>query len=254
MQTYNRKIRLVHNIDLRVSKGIEFGPFANPIVLKKDSEVLYVDYFDEEKLIKKARNNPNLNPNDVVKLDYSLKNGPLLTLLSAHAPFDYVVSSHVFEHLPNPLGWLRDVSSLLKKGGIINMAIPDRRFTFDYFRKETTYNDLLSFDFENLTIPNEFQLIDHFTQVREVNTQLAWAEKPNISSCKRYHDEQQVLQMLQKVRTGQYLDCHCTVWTYDHFLAVLPLALEEKGIPLEIVFADIPVYGSNEFIVQLTKK
>lgn len=74
----------------------------------------------------------------MVAIDVDLQRGSLVEQCRDLAPFDYAVASHVFEHLPNPVGWLRDVAALLVPRGVIALAVPDRRFTFDFFRRETT--------------------------------------------------------------------------------------------------------------------
>ena len=56
---------------------------------------------------------------------------------------DYIASSHLFEHLPNPILTLCNWYQLLKPGGIIYLVVPDRRFTFDRFRARTPLSHLL---------------------------------------------------------------------------------------------------------------
>lgn len=63
---------------------------------------------------------------------------------------DYIASSHLFEHLPNPVLALSEWYKLVKPGGVIYMIVPDRRFTFDHLRERTTLLHLIQ-DFENNT-------------------------------------------------------------------------------------------------------
>ena len=60
-----------------------------------------------------------------------------------HGTFDYILSSHNFEHLPNPIKFLQGCQKLLKPGGVLSMAVPDKRACFDLFRPHTTVIDWL---------------------------------------------------------------------------------------------------------------
>ena len=59
------------------------------------------------------------------------------------ARFDFVVSSHNPEHLPDPVRFLRGCEELLASGGAIAMAVPDKRACFDYFRPCSGTGELL---------------------------------------------------------------------------------------------------------------
>lgn len=50
---------------------------------------------------------------------------------------DYVASSHVLEHVANPVRALAWWSWILRHGGILYAVVPDRRFTFDHPRPLT---------------------------------------------------------------------------------------------------------------------
>ncbi len=52
-------------------------------------------------------------------------------------PADLLVASHVIEHVPDLITWLREIASVLKPTGQARLAIPDRRYTFDLLRVET---------------------------------------------------------------------------------------------------------------------
>lgn len=56
---------------------------------------------------------------------------------------NWIVSSHNFEHLPNPLGFLQDCGDLLADDGLLMMVIPDQRFIFDRFHPHTTTAQIL---------------------------------------------------------------------------------------------------------------
>ena len=159
----------------------------------------------------------------------------------------------MFEHLPNPLGWLRDVADLLDPSGLVSLAIPDRRYTFDFFRSETTVAQLVAYDLEQLSRPSLVQLADHFYNVRQVDTAAAWEKPPSSAEAARHHEDGQVEWILNQAGEGAYQDCHCTVWTSDQFLQTLPTALRLRRLPLEIARIHPPEQYSNEFIVQLRR-
>ncbi len=61
---------------------------------------------------------------------------------------DFVCSSHVLEHLANPLRAISEWKRVIKEGGIIYAGIPDKRYMFDHKRDRTPLNHLIN-DFEN---------------------------------------------------------------------------------------------------------
>ena len=249
----NRVEKLLEGCCVESTPGLEFGPLANPLVKKKQGPIFYVDYADSETLREKSRNDPNVDREAIVEVDFSLADGPLTTLCRHQGPFGYALASHVFEHLPNPLGWLRDVADLLDPGGLVSLAIPDRRYTFDFFRSETTVAQLVAYDLEQLSRPSLVQLADHFYNVRQVDTAAAWEKPPSSAETARHHEDTQVEWILNQAGEGAYQDCHCTVWTSDQFLDTLPMAMRLRRLPLELARIHPPEQYSNEFIVQLRR-
>jgi len=57
--------------------------------------------------------------------------------------FDFVCSSHVLEHLANPIKALYEWKRVIKEGGIIYCGVPDKRFTFDHRRQRTPLSHLV---------------------------------------------------------------------------------------------------------------
>jgi len=54
-----------------------------------------------------------------------------------------VIANHFIEHCENPLLTFRNLLRVLKPGGIVFMAVPDKRFTFDVDRPCTTLDHVL---------------------------------------------------------------------------------------------------------------
>jgi SAM-dependent methyltransferase len=227
--------------------GLEFGALVTPLVRKEQGRVPYVDYTGTQTFRRKAAEDPNVDENVVV--DLNLEAGALVDQCASLGPIDYAVASQVFEHLPNPVAWLRDVASLLVPGGLIALAVPDRRHTFDYFRAETAAVQLIAWDRERLSQPSLVQLADHYDHVRKVETERSWLETASLAESPRHHHDVRVSRILERAATGVYVDCHCSVWTSTHFAAVFPEVIRIRELPLEILHLDEPVAGANEFLV-----
>jgi hypothetical protein len=61
-----------------------------------------------------------------------------------HGAFDVFIASHVIEHSPDLLAFLESAATLLKLTGTVVLAIPDKRFCFDYFRPLAMTGDILA--------------------------------------------------------------------------------------------------------------
>ncbi|MPW20588.1 methyltransferase domain-containing protein [Paraburkholderia sp. CNPSo 3157] len=79
--------------------------------------------------------NPSVDVDKIVETDAIWGKRTLAETLKR--PVDFIVASHVIEHVPDLITWLRELSHALRPGGQVRLAIPDKRFTFDLLRRET---------------------------------------------------------------------------------------------------------------------
>ena len=105
-------------------RGIEVGPWFNPIASKRDGyRCLVLDVFDSETLRKRAAGDPNIAAasvpliEDVDLVGSSTHIGELVRARGEAGTFDYIVSSHNFEHLSNPILFLQGCAEALRPGG-----------------------------------------------------------------------------------------------------------------------------------------
>jgi SAM-dependent methyltransferase len=61
----------------------------------------------------------------------------------ADSSVDFVVASHVLEHLADPIGALAEIHRVLRIGGTTIILLPDRRATFDRTRAPTSLDHLV---------------------------------------------------------------------------------------------------------------
>jgi len=55
---------------------------------------------------------------------------------------DFIIANHVLEHLEDPIRSLENMLRVLRRGGILLLALPDGRYTFDARRPGTTVEHL----------------------------------------------------------------------------------------------------------------
>jgi SAM-dependent methyltransferase len=60
----------------------------------------------------------------------------------ADGSYDFLLASHILEHVANPLRALAEFHRVAKPGGYLLIAVPDRKYTFDHRRPVTTFAHL----------------------------------------------------------------------------------------------------------------
>jgi SAM-dependent methyltransferase len=118
--------------------GIEVGALHNPLRVPKNAHVKYVDRMSVEEL---RKHYPELNDVTLVPVDI-IADGELLETIG-DATQDFVIANHFIEHCANPILAIGNMLRVLKSGGILFIALPDKRHCFDVDRPETTFEHLL---------------------------------------------------------------------------------------------------------------
>ena len=143
-------------------KGIEIGPWFAPLAAKREGyNCLSFDVFDTETLKKNAEGVvDNSRVSSIETVDIVSSSTEICEVIAARgelATFDYIISSHNFEHLPNPIKFLQGCEKVLKIGGYLSMAVPDKRACFDYFRPTSTFGSWLEAYTANFSRPTAIQ-------------------------------------------------------------------------------------------------
>lgn len=114
-------------------QGLEIGPGYNPLLPKAEGfRVETADYTDADGLRAKYQGNPHVDAGRIEPVDHVLNEGRTLAeAVGRPGAFGYVIASHVIEHTPDMLGFLKSCEALLAPGGVLLLAVPDKRHCFD---------------------------------------------------------------------------------------------------------------------------
>lgn len=126
----NRRVRVAKRHLTGI--GLEIGAMHRPLKVPSYCQVKYVDIASREESIRKF---PELDPNEIVQVDY-LCDGFTLEIVPNHQ-FDFIIANHVLEHSPNPIGTLLRWSQTLKPSGKIFCTLPLADRCFDQGRTIT---------------------------------------------------------------------------------------------------------------------
>ncbi len=143
----DRAAWLLDGID-RDSQILEIGPSYSPIAPKAAGwRTHVVDHESRAGLRNKyaAAGVPIEAIEEVEEVDTIWRGAPLDQAVppALLGGFDAIIASHVVEHLPDLIGFLGAAARLLRPAGVIALAVPDRRYCFDFFKPITLTGDLL---------------------------------------------------------------------------------------------------------------
>ncbi len=221
----SRRTRLLGGLEVAMLQGIEIGALANPAVAKNEGNVLYVDYADRDALVRRYATDPKVDVAKIVHVDAIWGEQRLSECLPAGLQADYVVASHVVEHVPDLLGWLGEIGEVLGARGQIRLAVPDRRYTFDILRQETQIHDVLDAYVRKARVPLPRAVLDFQIWCRTVKVRDAWSGQIDPETLKPVYQTGAAIAAARRVlETGVYLDTHCWVFTPRSFARIMEQA------------------------------
>jgi SAM-dependent methyltransferase len=126
-------------------RSLEIGPGFSPLLPKAEGfSVETADYTDAGALRMKYRGTPNVDAARIEPVDHVLDSGrSLAEAVGRPGSFASVVASHVIEHTPDMLGFLQSCETLLAPGGVLLLAVPDKRHCFDVLQPLTSTGAVL---------------------------------------------------------------------------------------------------------------
>jgi hypothetical protein len=145
--------------------GIEIGPYHQPLVSKDQGyRSISLDVFDAETLRKNAANDPAISEMEAERIEEVdlVGSAPRLAELVESKGLvgqcEYIISSHNFEHIPDPIRFLQGCEKALKPNGFLSMAVPDKRCCYDFYRPLSMTGDFLQAYFEKRERPSPAQI------------------------------------------------------------------------------------------------
>ena len=245
----NRKQKLLCHIDKR-GAGLEIGPSFNPTAPKSEGyNVRILDHLSREDLIEKYRSQLSAVEN-IEPVDYVWHGEPYSTLIGSDAKFDWIIASHVIEHTPDLIAFLNNCASVLKEGGTLSLAIPDKRYCFDYFRPPSSLAHVIDANTFKLTKPSRGMIAD--SKLNAVSRGGTYVWDPYLLGKLAFastsaHARRELDQALS---SEEYVDVHSWSFTPNSFRLLIH-DLHSLGLISLQEIAFFPTAG-YEFVIVLT--
>jgi len=226
----------LNNIDLN-KRILEIGPLATPNIKKEQGKnVFYADIRSTEGVKELFINDPYVNLFEkVVGIDYVINTAGYYECLKDVDKFDYIVATHVIEHIPQLIFFFQDIAKILNPKGKVCLTIPDKRYCFDHFRCPTSFAEC--YDVYTRGINNlPFRVLDCIAS-RTINDSAFWWKEPcnfeHIPKSKENYDSAK--KEFMEALNGKYIDVHFSVFTPETFLLLIYNMIYYNLFPFRLV-------------------
>jgi predicted SAM-dependent methyltransferase len=189
--------------------GLEIGALHYPLWVPSGVRVRYVDRMDVADL---HSHYPELPVHKLVAVDV-IDDGEKLSS-QEDCSADFIVANHFIEHTEDPLETLANHLRVLRPGGVIFMAVPDRRRTFDERRVPTPLEHIVQDHVEGPARSRREHQEEWARLVEEV-------------------PESDVAARVEELEREDY-SIHFHVWAPWEFRALLDYARGEGRLPLAV--------------------
>ena len=238
--------RILTFLDVTRQRGLEIGPLDRPMVTRDMGPIEYVDRAGRDELVHTYDATGAVNPQRIVDVDHVWSEQRLVECVGGGRVYDYLLASHVIEHVPDLFGWLQEIGEVLVDGGLAVFVVPDRRYTFDVKRRTSGEAEFLDAYVRGLRRPDARQIFDCFFHQELL-------DRAPASETERTLSARHLLEVCRRAQAGEYVDAHCWVFTPRSLLAALDLASRLLLLPFEIVALLPPRPGEIDFLLVLRR-
>ena len=200
--------------------GLEIGPSHSPVAPKSAGYcVEIVDHLDQEGLKLKYAATGNADAIEVV--DWVWKGGSYAELIGKQAYYDYVIASHVIEHTTDFVGFIKDCAKLLKPGGRIVLAVPDKRYCMDVFRPESGIGNIIDAHVKQRDRPTAGTAVEYILSYATVNGAIGWSKETSDVPKRSFGYKQARNIYNDIIETNAFHDVHTWCFTADSFRGLI---------------------------------
>lgn len=220
-------------------RSLEIGAFTRPTLDSKKYRTSFLDFYSTEELLEQCTRY-GFDPESVRPVDYVVRGNDYRS--EVKDKFDVVIANHVLEHIPNLIEWLIMIEDLTEKNGLLFLSLPDKRFSFDKFRDETSLAHILA-DY----------LIDgrDLTTEHVIETHIYYDMK--FQNRENSIERSLSLDQIKNTMFHHHPGVHCHVFNGNSFRAkILEPLIHMKLIPWNVV-EFVPETTAGEFIAILRK-
>jgi predicted SAM-dependent methyltransferase len=190
-------------------EGIEIGALHLPLEVPAAAKVRYLDRMPVPEL---RRQYPELNSLELVDVDIIDDGESLVSVADLSQAF--VIANHFIEHCQNPVMALHNMFRVLKPSGILYLAIPDKRYTFDIDRPVTSIDHLLK-DYEDGPAWSKRQHFEEWVRVVE-----------------KVEDEAEAQRLVDHLIEVDY-SIHFHVWTQAEMFELIVTLIKQFGLSFD---------------------
>jgi SAM-dependent methyltransferase len=193
-------------------EGIEIGALHAPVGLRPGVRVRYMDRMSDAEL---RAHSPEHEQSLLVRVDL-IGDGERLVQVE-DGSLDFLIANHFLEHAEDPIATIKRHLAVLRPGGLLFMAIPDKRWTFDESRPVTTLDHLIRDHEEGPAISR----VDHLREWAELVPHYVGPDAPTVDG------------RVELISQKGY-SIHFHVWTHDEIISTV-LGIKRKfGLIFEI--------------------
>jgi SAM-dependent methyltransferase len=235
------------NVDLEGVRALEVGPLDEPLLAGvRGVSVEYLDRCSREEHARRHAGHPRRDPRRFVAPTYVVEDKRFAAAVDGS--FDLVIANHVLEHVADPITWLQEVDRLVVPGGAVFLALPDRRFSFDYLRPVSTVADLVRAHRADLERPDFTQVLEATYYARPLRPpDFAHGSPPRDKLARGRFSSLAAAIESAEARVSDYADVHCHVFESGRF-PILVDDLRSGGlVPWHVTALDDVEPGRLEF-------
>lgn len=217
----------------RNGHGLEIGPCHNGLAPKREGfDVCILDHLDQNGLRAKYKDQSNVDCELIETVDF-VWSGETYNILTGSEKFDWVIASHVIEHVPDLVKFLQECSGILKENGRITLVIPDMRREFDLLRYPSGCGEVIDAHLRGDIRPSPGVVTEHFLRASTKGGRLAWPWWW-LGKLRRIHTVEEVKHAAAASKE-RYTDVHVWRFTPSSFKMLIEDLQKSGYLKLKIV-------------------
>ena len=213
---------------------LEIGPSYNPLAPRSEGwNTTIIDHASQADLVAKYHQDPHVSTERIEAVDFVWSEGVISDAVdpALRGSFDALLASHVIEHVPDFVGFLDGAARLLRPSGSVILAVPDKRFCFDYFRPLTNTAHVLEAHQQRRSRHPARTAYEQYAYCINNNGMGAWGQE-SVKALSFTNDvpfAYKIFSEISEAPASAYLDLHVWQFTPSSF-ALMIMELAQIGL------------------------